>query len=63
MKLESMMLRSLAVTCSLVCVLVLGAMLVGAPVAATSHTLASDSDTTVSCQTPPDAVVCPLPAS
>ena len=62
MKLESMMLRSLAVTCSLVCVLVLGAMLVGAPVAATGHALAADSQVAVSCQTPPDAVVCPLPA-
>jgi hypothetical protein len=63
MKLESMMLRSLAVTCSLVCVLVLGAMLVGTPVAATGHALASGSNVAVSCQTPPDAVVCPLPAS
>jgi hypothetical protein len=62
MQLESMMLRSLAVTCSLVCVLVLGAMLTGAPANAREGIAMPDNFAAMSCQTPPDAVVCPLPA-
>ncbi|MEO7072859.1 MAG: hypothetical protein ABI300_07875 [Rhodanobacter sp.] len=62
MKLETMMLRSLAVTCSLVCVLVLGAMLVGAPAAAGGRPLTSGLHASSACPTPPDAVVCLRPA-